>query len=300
MTTNNSFSAGGGARASHRIAGALVALALLAVQTVMSGSSAAALTSLTTSQLQRDLTAMTYYAGEVDGVRDAELAAAVRAFQADTCLPVDGAATPLTQSSVLAKVKGIQSVVGVTRSGVYDSKTTSAVTKWEKTHGLPADGLADSATMAALGVPRVLRCSEGMSVVGGTITRAEVLERSSRWVELGVPYSQARYYPDQEGRLYRTDCSGFVSMAWHLGSSLVTDTIPNVTMPISKDDLRPGDALNAPGKHVVLFVGWADAERTTYVGREETSVMGRAVERVIPYPYWSGGYTPQRYVNVVD
>src|SRR5690348_11217979 len=71
------------------------------------------------------------------------------------------------------------------------------------------------------------------SSVDGPITRSEVIARAQYWVDHRVPYSQSAYYPDPQGRTYRTDCSGYVSMAWHLGSSLVTSTLPNVSTQIN-------------------------------------------------------------------
>src|SRR4029077_16852710 len=50
---------------------------------------------------------------------------------------------------------------------------------------------------------------------GQPISRAEVLTRAVTWVLQAVPYNQGRFWTDQNGR-YRQDCSGFVSMAWHL------------------------------------------------------------------------------------
>ena len=56
------------------------------------------------------------------------------------------------------------------------------------------------------------------SDLGGTISRSEVLKRAQRWVDLDGPYSQDQgdAYGDGDGHSYRPDCSGYVSMAWHL------------------------------------------------------------------------------------
>ncbi|WP_345701914.1 peptidoglycan-binding protein [Kitasatospora terrestris] len=129
-------------------------------------------------------------------------------------------------------------------------------------------------------------------------TRAEIMQRAQRWVDQQVPYSMSRYWSDG----YRQDCSGFVSMAWNLGSSQTTWTLPNFADRISKDDLQPGDALiyNNPanpesGSHVVLFGGWTDSSRTRYVALEQTRPA--TTKRSTPYAYWSnsGSYLPYRY-----
>ncbi|KAL0244181.1 hypothetical protein GEMRC1_008266 [Eukaryota sp. GEM-RC1] len=126
----------------------------------------------------------------------------------------------------------------------------------------------------------------------GCVSRQTVLAHGKRWVDLHIPYSQSKTF---EG--YRTDCSGFVSMAWGLSKpGLTTRTISSVSRSISKNDLREGDALLGSG-HVVLFVKWANSAHTQYLAYEESSSKG-SVARVTPYPYWSGSFSPIRYNNI--
>ncbi|MFB6892853.1 peptidoglycan-binding protein [Kitasatospora sp. NPDC056327] len=129
-------------------------------------------------------------------------------------------------------------------------------------------------------------------------TRARIIERAQRWVDQKVPYSMSRYWSDG----YRQDCSGFVSMAWGLGSSQTTWTLPDVAERISRDDLQPGDILvyNNPaspqsGSHVTIFGGWADSARTHYTAYEQTAPA--TLKRSTPYAYWnnSASYVPYRY-----
>jgi hypothetical protein len=96
---------------------------------------------------------------------------------------------------------------------------------------------------------------------------------------------------------YRVDCSGLVSDAWGLpGPGLNTWELmsPEVSHLVEKDDLRPGDALIS-GDHTLIFGGWADTARTSYVGIEDCGSRG-CVAHVIPYPYYpgSGPYRPYR------
>ncbi|MFD8479161.1 peptidoglycan-binding protein [Kitasatospora sp. NPDC059673] len=129
-------------------------------------------------------------------------------------------------------------------------------------------------------------------------TRAEIMRRAQSWVDQKVPYSMSSYWSDG----YRQDCSGFISMAWGLGSSQTTWTLPDFADPISKDALQPGDVLirNNPddpqgGSHAVLFGGWLDAAHTTYTALEQTRPA--TTVRGTPYAYWnnSDGYLPYRY-----
>ncbi|MFB7662764.1 peptidoglycan-binding protein [Kitasatospora sp. NPDC056138] len=129
-------------------------------------------------------------------------------------------------------------------------------------------------------------------------SRSAILDRAQSWVDQQVPYSMSGFWSDG----YRQDCSGFVSMAWGLGSSQTTWTLPDFADRIAKNDLQPGDALifNDPdhpqgGSHIALFAGWADSSRTTYLAFEQTRPNTR--KRSTPYAYWShaDGYLPYRY-----
>ncbi|MFE7191171.1 peptidoglycan-binding protein [Kitasatospora sp. NPDC057541] len=130
------------------------------------------------------------------------------------------------------------------------------------------------------------------------VTRAQIIERAQRWVDQKVPYSMSRYWSDG----YRQDCSGFVSMAWGLGSSQTTWTLPDFADRITKADLQPGDILvyNNPaspqsGSHVTIFGGWTDSSRTRYIAYEQTPP--NTLKRSTPYAYWnnSASYVPYRY-----
>ena len=90
------------------------------------------------------------------------------------------------------------------------------------------------------------------SLPADAITRCEVLARAQVWVNAKVPYNQSGWYGG-----YRTDCSGYVSMAWKLGSSLVTSTLYKSSSTLgSFNHLQPGDAVNRSCCHVVLFKKW--------------------------------------------
>ncbi|MFE9924034.1 NlpC/P60 family protein [Streptomyces sp. NPDC005774] len=133
------------------------------------------------------------------------------------------------------------------------------------------------------------------------ITRADIIERAEKWVAAKVPYSVSAYWSDG----YRQDCSGFVSMVWDLPANEWTGSLGQYAQKITKAELQPGDMLlfhNAAdpqgGSHVVLFGGWTDSARTTYVAYEQT--RPNTLRRSTPYAYWnnSAGYVPYRYLGV--
>ncbi|MET9605326.1 VCBS repeat-containing protein [Streptomyces sp. NPDC006512] len=140
------------------------------------------------------------------------------------------------------------------------------------------------------------------SSVGGSIARAEMIDRAQYWVDQGVPYSQRASYRDPQGRLYRTDCSGLVSMAWHLPASATTWTLPNYSTKLgSLDDLQPGDALNDINTHVVLFAGWTDSSHTVANIIEHARPGTDARRSTYTRSYiTSKGFLPYRYNKVAD
>lgn len=134
--------------------------------------------------------------------------------------------------------------------------------------------------------PQDIQCC----VVGGSTP--SIIENAKQWLYPPVPYNQGAYYMG-----YRTDCSGYVSMAWQLGYSATTWTLPNHSYRISKDDLQPGDILLNIDEHVLIFAGWANSARSQYWAYEETPPQ--AVYHVVDYPYWRGYdeylYQPYRF-----
>lgn len=131
------------------------------------------------------------------------------------------------------------------------------------------------------------------------ITRATVLSRAQKWVDLPVPYSQSKYYGG-----YRTDCSGFTSMAWQTTSSghaysYSTRSLHNVSHVIRAADLKPGDALVKYDYHARVFYGWADEAHTTYVTYEQTGPTTKSSIKSLAADL-AYGYKPYRYDRIAD
>ncbi|MGW4382267.1 hypothetical protein [Kitasatospora sp. NPDC004531] len=146
----------------------------------------------------------------------------------------------------------------------------------------------------------------GTSTVGGPITRAEILARAQSWVDEQVPYSQSSSWSDSNGS-YRSDCSGYVSMAWHLSSALTTVTLRSVSTELnSYDDLQPGDMLDRYDNgsyniHAVLFAGWTDSSHTTAnIYTESTWGTVAHATTMSRSAMTAGAYVPFRYNNVAS
>ncbi|MFI9782033.1 FG-GAP-like repeat-containing protein [Kitasatospora sp. NPDC051984] len=143
------------------------------------------------------------------------------------------------------------------------------------------------------------------SSVDGPITRSEIIQRAQYWLGKSIPYNQGGSYGDSSGRSYRTDCSGYVSMAWHLGSSLSTQTLPGVATEISRSDLKPGDILNSFYDHVLLFEKWDDAAHTTFSYYSFGStpvkhVTGQSINAATFDSHPNGDYKALRYKKVIN
>jgi len=132
------------------------------------------------------------------------------------------------------------------------------------------------------------------------VCRTETIARAKVWVEAKVPYSQTATY-----QVYRTDCSGYVSMAWNSSKpGHTTFNMPDIATKITKDELKAGDVLLNVEEHVVLFAGWANADKTEYVAYEETRPGEGTVTRNDPYPYFAGAvpgtFEPYRYNSIAE
>jgi len=130
---------------------------------------------------------------------------------------------------------------------------------------------------------------------GSAISRDDVMRRAKYWANEDVPYNQSGYYPDQQGKRYRTDCSGYVSMAWKLPESKTTRSLSTVAKRIRKDQLEKGDILLYPDYHVLIFEYWVDGDKTKYKAYEHTRQGIK--HRDVLYPK-AHTYEPYRYNNI--
>jgi len=154
------------------------------------------------------------------------------------------------------------------------------------------------------------------SSVGGQISRDEVIVRANDWYNRNVQYNRGSWVTDLGGsKTYRTDCSGFVSMTWHLNSSETTDSLDvrSLTTRVALTDLQPGDALdNDPhdnylpdSAHVVLFDHWIDkaAGYFAFIAESSTDNDMQKGTAYINKGYIGGhpadGYFGLRYNNIV-
>ncbi|MGW1891611.1 peptidoglycan-binding protein [Streptomyces sp. NPDC002004] len=182
----------------------------------------------------------------------------------------------------------------------------AAATEHRTARGAPADDGGDGpeTPQGAKGPLHPAAGSPGKPQSGAGLpqtTRTDIIKRAKKWVTAKVPYSMSKYWSDG----YRQDCSGFVSMAWNLGTNEWTGSLGSFGTKIKKDDLEPGDILlfhneadPTKGSHVTIFGGWTDYTHTYYTAYEETPPHAR--KQSTPYAYWSNSdrYVPYRYKGI--
>jgi hypothetical protein len=104
--------------------------------------------------------------------------------------------------------------------------------------------------------------------------------------------------PDVAG----VDCSAFVSAAWGLSVHYTTAAIPAIAAPVTNPwDLRPGDALNKPGSHVMLFLRFTPDRKAEVMESSTGGCNGRVCRNVYPLAsLLSRGYVPVRFRAFAD
>ncbi|QPP06602.1 C40 family peptidase [Streptomyces bathyalis] len=114
-----------------------------------------------------------------------------------------------------------------------------------------------------------------------TISRDTVIKRAKTWLTAvnghQVPYSQSKTFQG-----YRTDCSGYVSMALKYGKP-GTNTVglasSQFTNKIKMSQLKKGDLIidangSSTTRHVVIFEKWTSSAHKSYRAYEQRGSYG--------------------------
>ncbi|MBB4381139.1 hypothetical protein [Bradyrhizobium sp. SBR1B] len=104
--------------------------------------------------------------------------------------------------------------------------------------------------------------------------------------------------PDVAG----VDCSAFVSATWGLSVHYTTAAIPAIAAPVANPwDLKPGDALNKSGSHVMLFLRFTPDRKAEVMESSTGGCNGRVCRNVYPLAsLLSRGYVPVRFKAFAD
>lgn len=98
------------------------------------------------------------------------------------------------------------------------------------------------------------------------------------------------------------DCSAFVSAAWGLSVHYTTAAIPAIAKPLDNPwDLKPGDALNKAGSHVMLFLRFTPDRKAEVMEASTGGCNGRVCRNVYPLAaLLQRGYVPVRFRALAD
>ena len=121
-------------------------------------------------------------------------------------------------------------------------------------------------------------------------------------VEHGVKAGNVCTRNEPRSDVAGVDCSAFVSASWGLSVHYTTAAIPAIAKPVENPwDLRPGDALNKPGSHVMLFLRFTPDRRAEVMESSTGGCNGRVCRNVYPLAaLLSRGFQPVRYKALAD
>jgi len=104
--------------------------------------------------------------------------------------------------------------------------------------------------------------------------------------------------PDVAG----VDCSAFVSAAWGLSVHYTTAAIPAIAKTIENPwELKPGDALNKPGSHVMLFLRFTPDRKAEVMEASTGGCNGRVCRNIYPLgSLLQHGYVPVRFRGLAE
>ena len=97
------------------------------------------------------------------------------------------------------------------------------------------------------------------------------------------------------------DCSGLVSRAWRLSRPHDTRTLPTLCVPLGNlKELKPGDIVNVPGYHTILFVRWTREGHMVGYHAAGKPWWGVHLSSISREHLDSMGYVPMRYRGMRD
>jgi hypothetical protein len=139
------------------------------------------------------------------------------------------------------------------------------------------------------GIPYCWGCHGALAQIRGKIDRGMLA---------GNVCTRNAPRPDVTG----VDCSAFVSAAWGLATHFTTAAIPAITRRLDNPwDLQPGDALNKPGSHVMLFLRFTPDRKAEVMEASPGACNGRVCRNVYPLAsILARGYAPVRYRTLAN
>jgi hypothetical protein len=198
--------------------------------------------------------------------------------------PTEGPVTavrPLTRQRAIETAFAFEGIQWTVNVGAYGPDPDTVCTGYGGRIRRPAY-LHGMLGQAVRGIPYCWGCMGSFDQIRGKI-------------EHGVLAGNVCTRNDPRSDTAGVDCSAFVSAAWGLASHFTTRAIPAITSPIDPSDLRPADALNKPGSHVMLFMRFT-ADRMAEVIESSGACNGRVCRNTYPLSsLLARGYIPVRF-----
>lgn len=105
---------------------------------------------LSNGEIQRNLRFLNYYWGEIDGIIGPISTRAIREFQGENGLYVDGMWGNESDGQCVKVITEIQAALGVAQDGIVGNITESALKDYQRANGLSADGICGALTLGVM------------------------------------------------------------------------------------------------------------------------------------------------------
>lgn len=204
----------------------------------------------------------------------------------------------------------------VSRSDVIKTGYKYAHVKWTPTeahilHGKDSNGIMVNTPDKMPGAPVDRRSwwktgseIEGMPYQwGGFDTPQSFLKKIAQGKKAGDVADSAKLAMGDSGvskDACGVDCSGFVSRCWNLKRPYAVREMSQITVPISWDELKPGDML-MNDKHVMLFYSWVIPGKK--MAFYDAGPIPTWKVKYVTYPksiVTADHYKPYRYIKIKD
>jgi len=193
------------------------------------------------------------------------------------------AARPLTRQSVVEMAFAFESIQWRVTPAAYGRDPDTACTGFNGRVRRPGY-LHGKMNQEVRGIPYCWGCMGSL---------AQIRDRIERGTMAGNICTHNDPRPDVAG----VDCSAFVSATWGLSSHFTTTAIPSITTRLSDPwELKPGDALDKPGSHVMLFLRFTPDRKAEVMESSTGGCNGKVCRNIYPLAsLLARGYIPMRY-----
>ena len=198
------------------------------------------------------------------------------------------AVRPLTRQRVVETAFAFEQIQWLVSPSAYGSEPDTVCTGFNGRIRRPAY-IQGKMGQQVRGIPYCWGCHGSLDLIRNRI-------------EHGVLAGNICTHNDPRSDTTGVDCSAFVSAAWGLSTHFTTVAIPSITQPVTDtSDLRPGDAFNKPGSHVMLFLRFTPSHMAEVMESSPGGCPGRVCRNVYPLAsLLARGYQPVRFRALVN